>query len=1192
MSACPNEDLLLGLLNERLEDLELSELVAHVENCQRCQQHLEETTRGHGWNSTLEELAGDSSRDHGAGARATSQLEGDRAVDVVGIDRINELSDDTGQEGDNTDPAPLALQPVNRSVTITEDGFSDDRPARENERARTGRPEVPGYEITERLGEGGMGVVYKARHLGLNRLVALKMIRGGNQAHPDYFVRFLIEAKAVARLRHPNILQIYDIGEVDGLPFVSLELFEGGSLADRLASTTQPGRPAAELLVTLSQAIHAAHQARIIHRDLKPTNVLFTSDGTPKITDFGLAKRIGSDDKQTDSGQIVGSPSYMSPEQARGQSRGVGVATDVYSLGAILYEMLTGRPPFKGETPMETIRQVIDDDPVEPSRLVPRLSRDLETICLKCLHKEPTRRYESAWSLADDLTRFIRGEPILARPRPGWERGVKWVRRRPLAAASWFLGIVFAGGVIAGLFVFQRSELERSQTFLATQTRVYGLAHEADTAHSEETLDDARVHLSEFIPEIAQFKDDRRTKELSDLLTEKQTEVIGRIVEFRSKRAERDQLQTERDRLQKFRALRNEAQLYAARLMVVDPAEHQKILRSTVRAALAIYGQDSTAAATAWSLAQPLPDALNQTDRDEVRNGCCDLLLILSEAEDPTEGLKILDRAARLRREPTVGYHLLRAACLARTNDSAGQAREEQLAHNLKPVNAFDHLLIGREQLARAQRIGRGQLAPSAVREVVHSSQTAIRLDPNQLGAHLLLAVVYFNSQRFSEAKTSLNTCIRTAPDLFGLYLFRALVSGEEGNRALLRLKEPPASAADWQLEAAELFAAAEDDYRHALEMRIDVNFRYILLVNRGGMYLHAGRLDQAQADLEAAVLLNAKPYHAHALLAQVFQQRGRLDQAALTLDRAIERQRDRPELFRARALFVSRHHGKEGGRPQGPTPSQRSQAIRDLDEAIRLEPEDSPQTADDHTERGRLLFASGQTAAAVDAYDAALRIAPESLKALRLRALALLEQEKFDDVLAASDAFLARGKPSADLLEIRGQARLARKEFGGAISDYTVALSLTPGSPALYNRRGWAYLLAEAIKPAVADFEAAVRLDPGLGHAYSGRGLARVSLGRWRDALADVETAVRLASATEKQRAFFNAARVTALSLKFAAAEVTRHGEPGVALCRKLRDRAAALLLQSVQQLPPDRRGAFWRDVVASDPVLRPFIP
>ncbi len=315
---------------------------------------------------------------------------------------------------------------------------------------RTGRPSIPGYDILGKLGEGGMGVVYKARQQGLNRLVALKMIVGGSQARGDLLARFRVEAEAVARLRHPNILQIYDIGEVDGLPFVSLELLEGGDLDDRLAGTPQPGRSGAELMATLARAVHAAHQAGIIHRDLKPANILFTQEGLPKITDFGLAKRLESDSRQTETGQIMGTPSYMAPEQARGHTRDVGPAADIYALGAILYQVLTGRPPFMGETPMETVRQVIDDDPVPPSRLVPRVPRDLETICLKCLQKEPKKRYESAQDLADDLDRYRSGNTIKARRTPVWERGCKWARRRPGKAMAAAVGLLLLVGSISG----------------------------------------------------------------------------------------------------------------------------------------------------------------------------------------------------------------------------------------------------------------------------------------------------------------------------------------------------------------------------------------------------------------------------------------------------------------------------------------------------------------------------------------------------------------------------------------------------------------------------------------------------------------------------------------------------------------------------------------------------------------------
>ncbi len=257
-------------------------------------------------------------------------------------------------------------------------------------------PSIPGYEIRGILGEGGMGVVYEALQSRANRLIALKMIRGDAHVRPEQLQRFRAEAQAVARLRHPNVVQIFEVGEAEGHPYFSLELLAGGTLKARLAEAPLPPRPAAELTMVLAGAIHAAHQAGIVHRDLKPANILFDCDDTPKIADFGLAKRLEIEDGQTITGQVMGTPSYMAPEQASGKNREVGPSADVYALGAILYEVLTGRPPFKGTSTSETLLMVISEDPVPPSRLQPRLPRDLETICLKCLAKEPARRYETA----------------------------------------------------------------------------------------------------------------------------------------------------------------------------------------------------------------------------------------------------------------------------------------------------------------------------------------------------------------------------------------------------------------------------------------------------------------------------------------------------------------------------------------------------------------------------------------------------------------------------------------------------------------------------------------------------------------------------------------------------------------------------------------------------------------------------
>ncbi|MCS7166127.1 MAG: WD40 repeat domain-containing serine/threonine protein kinase [Gemmatales bacterium] len=342
------------------------------------------------------------------------------------------------------------------------------------------------YEILERIARGGMGVVYKARQISLNRLVALKIIPGSELANPVERQRFRVEVEAAASIDHPRIVPIYEVGEREGYYFYSMRLIEGGNLAQHMARYRDDHRAAARLIISAARGIHYAHQRGILHRDLKPANILLDSDGRPHVADFGVAKHLqltslggtaifssakkNTQDDQTDPaadsprgrppsgeldltqvGEIVGTPSYMAPEQASGKKGVVTVAADVYSLGAILYEMLTGRPPFKGPTRMATVRQVLTERPIPPRQLNPKIDRDLERICLKCLERDPQQRYPSAEALADDLERWLAGEPVWAASPTWWYRTWKWMKRRPAMAALVALTALISALALVGI---------------------------------------------------------------------------------------------------------------------------------------------------------------------------------------------------------------------------------------------------------------------------------------------------------------------------------------------------------------------------------------------------------------------------------------------------------------------------------------------------------------------------------------------------------------------------------------------------------------------------------------------------------------------------------------------------------------------------------------------------------------------
>jgi tetratricopeptide (TPR) repeat protein len=1055
-------------------------------------------------------------------------------------------------------------------------------------------PRLPEYEIVRELGRGGMGVVYLARERALNRPVALKMILAGDHAGPGDLDRFRAEAEAVARLQHPNIVQIYAVGQWGGRPYLALEYCAGGSLEDRLNGTPLPPLQAAALVETLARAMQHAHECGVIHRDLKPANILLAgcglapggnpsaADWVLKIADFGLARQLDRPRGPTCSRTVLGTPSYMAPEQALRRGRAPDARADVYALGAILYELVTGRPPFAAETVLDTLHQVARDEPVPPARLQPRCPRDLETIILKCLRKDPRLRYPSALALAEDCAAVRRGEPIKARPTPGWERAVKWARRRP-AAATLVAATCLAAAALLGVVLWHTAELRSAVRRARAQERAaveeaqrvqsraaaQDLLLQAQAAFAREAWEDARLQTDQALAALGARPD------LDDLAAraERLRDECRRRLE---ERAAREDLQR---RCETFRAQRDEALFHASLFTGLDAGTNRERARSAARAALAQFGMDEDA--PEGSAATSLP--ADGPQRAEVVAGSYELLLVLAEAtahpapDDSADArrrrlvdaVRIVQGTARLGLPPTPAYHLHLARYLEQLG-SKGEADEHRArAATLEPASAADYFLLGQEH--RRQ----GELARAAL-----DFESALRLRADHFWAQYGLAVCRLREQRLGEAKAGLTACLGRRPDFAWLYALRGFVHGE--------LHE---------------FQAADADFRQALALGPDDITRYAVHANRGvlrfqqaqtaeplaslqplGPWLPPGcavyggvgqayrqeKWAEAEEDLCTAVRLRPDSYQAHLSLAQVYARQGRLPAAREEFDRAVSLGRQVPDAYRSRAE-LARQCGDAAA------------ARRDLLRAAELDA-GTVRAAEDHVEVGRLWQREGKYEKTVAACDAALTVVPEHAGALRLRAVALLELHRYPEAAASFDRYLGRVEPGArapalaEAYRLRGLTRTQLGLHAGAVQDYTRALEIQPDA-ATHTYRGWVYLVEGAPKLALDDFEAAVRLGAGDGDAYNGRGNARAKLGQGREAVRDAEEALRRGPRTP--RMLHNSATVYAQAAGLAAGAADRHGDE---------ERALDLLREAVAAVAADRRARFWAEQIDRDPDLAPL--
>jgi tetratricopeptide (TPR) repeat protein len=1009
-----------------------------------------------------------------------------------------------------------------------------------------------------------MGVVYKARHRQLGRLVALKTILAGAHAGAAGLARFRIEAEAVARLQHPNVVQIHEVGSHHGLPFFSLEYCPGGSLGDQLDGTPWSPPRAAEMVATLARAVEAAHRAGVVHRDLKPANVLVAEDGTPKVSDFGLAKKTG-ESGNTATGAILGTPSYMAPEQAAGNAKYVGPAADVYALGAILYELLTGRPPFKAATSLDTLLQVVADDPVPPSRLQPGVPSDLDTACLKCLEKDPVRRYASAQALAEDLTRFLQHEPILARPIGRIERVLKWARRRP-ALASLVVVLVAAASGVLGLMVWHYADLQLrvEQAVLSEKAARQEADQATRSAALERLIARGQAALAQDTPDglnqaasvLAEALDRGEQDGSSDNTVVEARQLLARL---RARVAEQQEQQAARQHAQEnwsaFRRLRDQALLHATLSIGDDlPANLQRAVENA-RAALARFG------VSADGDGRPALDAaLTLAEKGQVHEDCYLLLVVWAEAENELQhtpaALALLRRADGLQM-PTRAWHLRRGRYLRQLGREADAKEEERGAERVIPTLAVDYYLMGDERYKQGNLEG-------AVRDF----ENVLLVKAGDFWARYFLSACFVRLNRPDQAQAFLTDCISQQPGFVWLYLMRGFASGQR-----------------------DQFNAAEEDFAKAeqlLKAQPDDEARYALYTNRGVLRARQDRrIADAIADLKQAIAIRPQRYQAYLTLGQIYQTQKEWNTALAYFNQGIERDPASAFLYRNRAQFYLERQDPDA-------------ALGDYEHAIAAETlagarTDAHDLARDQAQRGRILYQGGRSEEAVKAFGEAVKAWPGYTKAYLYRAEVELRLERYQAAIASLEQYkMHGGVAQVEVYQARAQALTRLGHYRDAVQAYSLAVELRPKDSGLYAARGWLQLAAHAAEPALHDFERAVELDPKNGDACNGRGQAQASLGRYREAVADAHTALRLGPETPKLLA--DAARTFALAVGQLDAERAKlpplakraQVEAVLRLRAEYLQQTLALLCRALNASRSDaERTRLWRERVLGDAAL-----
>ena len=1003
-------------------------------------------------------------------------------------------------------------------------------------------PNVPGYDILGELGRGGMGVVYRAKQRGLGRMVALKMILGGANVSPEDVARFELEARAVGSMTHPNIVQVYEVGEFNGAPYFSLEFVDGGPLDKKLENSPQPAEWSARMMMQLARGMAYAHGMQIIHRDLKPANVLVSKDGVGKIADFGLAKKMDADDGKTRAGSIMGTPSYMPPEQAGGQTEEIGPLADIYSLGAMFYEFLTGRPPFKGTTLLQTLEDVRNKEPVPPKTLVETVPLDLQTICLKCLEKDKAKRYPTADELADDLQRFLNGEPIHARPVPWHTKVVKWAKRHPskagLIGVSSLLGVVLFLGM-AGFIVRSSRENTRVAKVRAT---VQPELLQAKALFEEKKYTQSREILDRLVASLT------RETALDDIKVPA-SELLGQT----------EQRVKATNDVANFEKHYDEALFHASDAMG-NRAEAMERSISEAAKGLSLLGIDYKKD-DKYTL--NLPDHLSAHEKKHLAEEALELAIIISrrnavplpemaadELKSRTnESLEIMDKTLGFAK-PNHVFYLIKADL----HQSLGQKKEalEEFAKSAE---------ISPERAAEFFFLGMGAFQKTEFAQAQEFFQKAVRKDPDFFWANFFTAVCQAKQEQWAAARASLTSCLATRQDLGPAFLVRGIVEG--------KLLKMGGSTKDSD------YTEAFEDFRKAEKNGVP---KFDVLVNEGILIFEMGKTAEAQKNFEEAVTIKPNDPRALNNLALCYRKQGKNLEAIDLFTKNIGKN----------PLEGDAHHWR-GLAFLDLNPPEKNKALEDFAKAgnLRIRPEDK---AEDYLLAADILYSQKQFQKSYELCQLAINLNSKASQPYLLAGRNLFELGKFADALKAFDDYFAKHDPKKDQpidpkgYIARGISARAVGKLSSALADLSKGVDLVPEDTMVRTRR--AMLLTSAWKNLAQDdftkvlnskdAEPAERLE-----AYQMRGYLRATQNDLKGAQEDAQAALK--EGRPGPQVFLNVAGI--YSIMHAKLKLQDEKKPEVAQqiqgARKL---AADFLDKGLQIIPEAQRQAVWNQAIETD--------